>query len=404
MTQAILCVDDESFTRKLVATTLGKAGYQVHEIETGKQAVQAATEINPGLVILDETLPGMDGYEICRRLRSNPETAQTPIIILTANDTLETRIKSLHAGADDYLTKPFQPGELQTRVGRLIHRQEQMVPQSAQDLQGKVIAVFSLRGGVGVSSLAANLAAAQAQIWQTKTLLVDLSMVNGQSASMFNLPLRATWSELGTLSSEELSLEQIDDVLIDHPSGVRVLAAPRHPADAEMINADKVNRVLDLIDDQYDYIVLDMGHDFRDHTIAGLDHADEILVVLSPEIASLQAAATAVDVLHSLDYSDNNIHLVLNWIFPRRGLIRTNIEDVLKKKIDLVIPYEPDLFVTGINLGAPFILKPVQSSTGALLEDFAFYLSKEEHKKTRPDNPSGAWLRVADRFKRRAGS
>ncbi|NIW45416.1 MAG: response regulator [Gammaproteobacteria bacterium] len=342
MTQAILCVDDESFTRKLVATTLGKAGYQVHEIETGKQAVQAATEINPGLVILDETLPGMDGYEICRRLRSNPETAQTPIIILTANDTLETRIKSLHAGADDYLTKPFQPGELQTRVGRLIHRQEQMVPQSAQDLQGKVIAVFSLRGGVGVSSLAANLAAAQAQIWQTKTLLVDLSMVNGQSASMFNLPLRATWSELGTLSSEELSLEQIDDVLIDHPSGVRVLAAPRHPADAEMINADKVNRVLDLIDDQYDYIVLDMGHDFRDHTIAGLDHADEILVVLSPEIASLQAAATAVDVLHSLDYSDNNIHLVLNWIFPRRGLIRTNIEDVLKKKIDLVIPYEPD--------------------------------------------------------------
>lgn len=400
MAQIILIVDDDSFTRKLVSTTLGKAGYEIVDADSGNAALLTVNDVSPDLIVLDVMMPEMDGYEVCRRLRQNEQTAHTPIIMLTARDTLEEKIKGFEAGADDYITKPFQPAELQARVKVILLRRVE-VPQQIQSVRGKAVAVFSLKGGVGVSSLATNIAASLAQIWDLNSVLVDLSLVNGQDALMFNLPLRNTWSDIAHISVDELSVDVLDDVLLTHPSGVKVLAAPKHPAEAELIDGEKVSRAIDLLKDRYHYIVMDMGHNFRDPTIAGLDQADEIVVVFSPELASVRATASALDVFRSLNYSSNQIRLVMNWTFERRGLARADIEDVLKSKISLVIPFAPDTFVTGINLGTPVCLSDPSSAVGGLLEDFSFSLSGSEHKKNRPEKPSETWLRVAKRFQQR---
>src|SRR5262249_40250695 len=150
----------------------------------------------PDLIILDVMMPHLNGYEVCRQLRRRPTLAQRPIMMLTAQDSLEERINGLEAGADDYMCKPFEAAELQARVKALLRRATPIsVEPAALGRQGKVIATFSLRGGIGVSTLAANLAIGLAQLWGQPTALVDLALTAGQSALMLNLALRNSWSD-----------------------------------------------------------------------------------------------------------------------------------------------------------------------------------------------------------------
>jgi len=122
MAATILAVDDNEINLKVVKTTLAQAGYSVITAVNGMDALEKADSMRLDLIILDISMPMMDGYEVCRRLRANPKTSSVPIIILTAYNALEDKIKGFEAGADDYLTKPFQPAELQARVGVMLRR------------------------------------------------------------------------------------------------------------------------------------------------------------------------------------------------------------------------------------------------------------------------------------------
>ena len=116
----ILVVDDEPSLVDAVATSLRYEGFEVTEATTGRAALVAAQELDPALVILDVMLPDLDGFEIAKRLRADGIT--TPILFLTARDTLEDKAEGFAAGADDYLTKPFSLAELVMRVRAILRR------------------------------------------------------------------------------------------------------------------------------------------------------------------------------------------------------------------------------------------------------------------------------------------
>ena len=112
----ILAVDDDPVTLKLVAVTLTRAGYEVLTAKDGKEALARVEGIQPDLIILDVMMPGLDGYEVCRRLRGMPSTAAIPIMMLTATSSLENKIAGFEAGSDDYMVKPFEPAELEAHI------------------------------------------------------------------------------------------------------------------------------------------------------------------------------------------------------------------------------------------------------------------------------------------------
>jgi two-component system phosphate regulon response regulator PhoB len=122
MTHRILVVDDEPDITALVAYHLAKAGYRVSTAARGPDALKAATEERPDVVILDLMLPGMSGYDVLAELRARPETRDIGVILLTARKQEADRIRGLTLGADDYLTKPFSPAELTLRVGAVLRR------------------------------------------------------------------------------------------------------------------------------------------------------------------------------------------------------------------------------------------------------------------------------------------
>ncbi len=124
------------------------------------------------------------------------------------------------------------------------------------------------------------------------------------------------------------------------------------------------------------------------------------MLVLAPELASVNCASNALNVFKGLGYPEEKIQLVLNWNFNGEGLARKEIEKVLQKPISVVIPHLPDTLVTAITLGKPIILD-TEKPEAALLEDLAYFWSKNEDKKNEPISPSAALLRVLERAKRR---
>jgi len=139
MTNAhILVVDDEPDISALVAYHLARESYRVRTASSGPEAIRAAEVERPDLVILDLMLPGMSGLQVLEELRKRPETAEIPVILLTARREEQDRIAGLRLGADDYVAKPFSPQELILRVGAVLRRVQQAPPAGKG---GKVVRV-----------------------------------------------------------------------------------------------------------------------------------------------------------------------------------------------------------------------------------------------------------------------
>ena len=121
MPSRILVVEDDPDIAELVDHHLSRAGYATSVVGTGAEALEHVRR-RPDLVVLDLMLPGLSGFEICRKMRSDPQTAAVPIIMLTARAEEESRVEGLELGADDYVTKPFSPRELVARLRAVLRR------------------------------------------------------------------------------------------------------------------------------------------------------------------------------------------------------------------------------------------------------------------------------------------
>jgi pilus assembly protein CpaE len=404
----ILIIDDEKIYQKMVANALNSYGFDLIFADNGKQGLEMAKINHPNGIITDVKMGDMDGFELTRLLRRELEFAKIPIIILTAQIDLQDKLKSFESGADAYLTKPFVPAELVARLNVLIKRAE--IPQlvqteSKKDLtpreNGKFIALHSLRGGVGCSSLAVNLALGVTLLWKKPTLLLDLTMMAGQVALMLNSTLKRTWADIAGIPIGEMDNEILNSIITTHESGLSFIAAPTYPSEAETISTDTLKTAIDILRNNYQYILADLSHDFGELTIEALDIADLVLMIVSPDMASIRAAAAALDTYQKLNYPPEKIKLVLNSPFPKYGLTKENIETALSLSSMVNIPYTPDSFVQSINNGQPFVyIKPSEPISG-LLEDFAFHISRDIDKKAKQENPTEAWLRVYERYQER---
>ena len=399
----VLYIDDEPINHQLVTHALEPLGYQISFAEEGASGIAQARNLKPDIVITDVMMPDINGYEVTRQLRRDPQFAGTPILVLTAQSGLQDKLKAFEAGADDYLSKPFEGAELAARVTALLRRVEtahaSRLTQPTADT-ARMIAFHSLRGGTGCSTLAINLSISLASLWKN-TVLLDLTMTAGQVALMLNMNLRRTWADVARFKIGEIDMEALNSVISMHESGLAFIAAPTFPTEGESLRGETLMTALSLLASHYDYVVADLPHDFSDIAIQALDSAEMILIVATPDMASVRATAAALDTYSKLGYPKEKIKLLINATFPRSGLPKDKIEAALGLTSIVTIPHVQDTFVEAINYGQPPVFHKPQESISALLEDFAFFISKESHKKSKPEMPSEAWKRVYNRYQKR---
>lgn len=157
----ILVVDDEADIQELVRYNLAKEGYSVDCVGSGEDAVERISHTPVDLVILDLMLPGADGLDVCRQLKGNLETAQIPVVMLTAKGEDADVVSGLELGADDYITKPFSPRVLLARVKAVLRRHQEKAPESMETVIRHDLAIDPARHEVRVAGEPVSLTASQ---------------------------------------------------------------------------------------------------------------------------------------------------------------------------------------------------------------------------------------------------
>jgi two-component system alkaline phosphatase synthesis response regulator PhoP len=161
----VLVVEDDPHILELVTFHLKRDGFRVHPAADGEEALSAADSISPDIIVLDLMLPGVDGLEVCRRLKQNKDTGGIPIIILTAKSEDADVVAGLELGADDHITKPFSPRVFVARVRAVLRRESEQGPQEQRErIATHGIVIDLLRHQVTVDSSLVELSATEFSI------------------------------------------------------------------------------------------------------------------------------------------------------------------------------------------------------------------------------------------------
>ena len=238
-----------------------------------------------------------------------------------------------------------------------------------QEMRGKVVTVFSTKGGVGKSMIASNIATYMARAADRKVALLDLDLQFGDIGVMLGLKPEATIYDCLPIS-DELSAATIGKFLTEHRSGARALLAPLRPELADSIPVTHILNVIDALRGAADVIVADTPASFNDHVLSLLDETDLAILVATMDIPSVKNIKLCLETLRSLQFSEDKIALVINRAEDNVGLQRREIEDVLGKAALVTIPTDRKVPLS-INQGTPIVLAGRRSPAAHSLVDLA---------------------------------
>jgi len=371
--EKILCVDDDDSIRKLCTVYLTKRGYRVEAAANGVEALSLiAGKGAPDVVITDVNMPLMNGLELVKRLREDRKTARTPIIVLSAAKQERDILAGYSHGADDYIGKPIDLAVLAAKIETIL-RQTRVVAEviAAPRKLGVVIAFAHGKGGVGATTLAANVAAALAGDGKS-VVLIDLNLQFGTAAMFFDLRPKATIVEFARGDVSRITEEDFAQYLADHKSGVRILAAPPSPEEAELVSVGAVQQAIDLARGGRDAVVLDLAAKLDEITLAALDVTDMVCVVAAPHLAALRSTSDTLAMLSRIGISDERmlVALVRN---TAKGIDDAGVAKFLKRKTDIVVPFAEKADAAA-DLGVPFILAEPNDKAAIALKQLALRL------------------------------
>lgn len=356
----ILVIDDDLDLQQMLRLMLQRGGFKVVTTGDGPDGIIKAKALKPDMAIVDVMMPGMNGYQVVRKMREDPELAHMAVLILTARAQPVDREAAISAQADDYMPKPFAPNELLAKVNELMTNRAM-----TQGPAKKAIAVLSLRGGVGATSIAVNLALA-CQHKNHPTCLVDLKPGPGHVALQLRLNAKTTWIEWA--NGNEATNDSVLKTLLTHDSGLHVLAAPIVPAVPPA--SERVTMLLNVLQGKFARLVIDMPSIWHPMTLVALNAADTIWLVLAPEVGSLQSTVGALRALKTAKIPDDKIELIANQNVPKPGLALPAIEKALGHGFKGRLPYD-EAQNNAISQGTPLMLSQPDSQFSAAIRELA---------------------------------
>ncbi|HEV8431342.1 MAG TPA: AAA family ATPase [Pyrinomonadaceae bacterium] len=280
--------------------------------------------------------------------RLNAECPNTALISAAQDASPDLILRSLRAGAREFLRIPISSEELRTVLDRVSDFSSKQVESPKK--KGRMVAVFSSKGGCGTSFIATNLAAATA----SKTVLVDLNLQAGDLPLFLGLDAKYSIADMCE-KRQRLDEALINSLVTPHSTHLSLLAAPREADSADEIEPQHIFEVLEKLRDHYDYVVLDPQHTFDSITLAALDQSDEIVLVLTLDIPAIRSTQRALEIFDRLGYPRKKLRIVVNRWSKQIDIDLRQVEKFLGEPVVGFVPSDYQTAVGSINLGTPLV-------------------------------------------------
>jgi pilus assembly protein CpaE len=297
------------------------------------------------------------------------ECPGTALISAAQNASGDLILQSLRAGAREFLNLPIKPEELKTVFDRIADFSVTHI--DAPKKKGRMVAVFSSKGGVGTSFMATNLAASNKE----RTVLVDLNLQAG------DLPLYLGVDPKYSIADIVENRSRMDEALIMSfvtpcTKNLSLLAAPKQADSADEIEPEHVFEVLQRLRECFDYVVLDPQHTFDSITLAALDQADEIILVLSLDIPAIRSTQRALEIFDRLGYPRKKVRIVVNRWSKQIDLDLRQVEKFVGEPSIGFVPSDYQTTVNSINLGTPLVLSEPNSKIAQEIKRIALKVNE----------------------------
>jgi len=362
---------------------LGEAGY-------GIEAVSLAKETEPDVVIVSVEEP------VVRALQTVEAVAdllpQSPIVTYSSIKDPASMRKAMLAGVSDYLITPVREEELINSVHSVLAQEERRQARISGEMDepvacGTVLTVFGAKGGIGKTTISTNLATALVQKTNQSVVVVDLDTRFGDVAILMDIPVERSIADLA-LPEEEINRELLQDCLYTHNTGVTILPAPVRPTDWRHIHAGHIERVVTLLAQTYDYVILDTPGTFNDIVARSLELATLVLLVATVDMASLKDTLLAIDMLRSWNYPQEKVKLVINATNEASNVQPQEVKRMLGREVFWSIPYDRNIS-TSTQLGMPVVVTKPNAKASESLIEMAYALSGVRQQQQQQEQKQG---------------
>lgn len=383
----VLIVDDIEETRINLRKILAFESRidVVGEANNGYQAIDMACKYKPDIILMDINMPELDGIQATERI--GLRCPNSSVIVISVQGEKEYLKRAMLAGAKEFLIKPFSPDEVNQTIVNVIEWNKQKNTQvyAHQVLeQGyvqtpKIITVFSGKGGVGKSTIAANIAVGLNKLHK-KVAIVDLDLMFGDISALFNLKVKETIYHV-VQEIERLDADSLLPYLLETKSGIRILSAPVKPEQGEIITGKHVEKILRLLKESHDYIIVDTPSLLSDPVLA-FEQSDFTLLVNTLNIPVLRHNKTILDVMNSLNYPTESVRIIINRADLETGVKPKDVKTALGIEPYRMLPEDKNIDLS-INRGEPLLeMKPKSKWAKQMNKLVRQIIAEDERKKS----------------------
>ena len=351
----------------------------LHALPHGAQAVSSMERMRAWMsqhrdeyvVLLGPTVPLSEALDACESLRVTRPAAS--VVLVRAQVSTEVFAQAVAAGAREVVPAD-SPSAVTAAVDRAYRLFTALRGAAATGpSEGKVLTVWSPKGGVGKTTMAVNLGLALAERGARRVCLIDLDLAFGDVAITMQLfPTHSIEHAIG--SEDAIDAELIDGLLTRHQDAMMVLAAPAHPDVRDRVSATLVSQVIRTLKQTFDYVVIDTAPAFDDQTLTALDETDELVIVATLDVPTLKNVKVAVETLDMLDIAQDHRHLLLNRADDEVGISVDRVESILGMRPEARVATSTEV-AAATNAGKPIVVRHPQHVTSLAILQMASLLA-----------------------------